>query len=590
MLIFSKDSTSRKTAVFRSTLAAPCSPGDTSIHLESGDGDFLPTLSGADDKLVLLMGTDIDGIEVVCTGRSGDVLTCEAVQAAPSDASVWAYGTLVSATISPYMLRQFVQRAEMGTAAFEDISYFASASDGALARSALQSAPVTTVAGRTGAVTLSHGDLTDWATATAGFLTSAPVTSVAGRSGAVSLSSDDVSGLGNAATRNVGTGSGQVAAGDHSHGTYIQASGFLQIMFADAVATTQSIQFDKKSGLLELAPLKSWRTIADAKASPPVGWTWMNASNLVTADCNSTVADALYLNAGSGSYDFNPSVATSPYLFKTYTISGVHGAANWNFFARVVLGSNNGSWAGIGIRNSSIIANKARILVNNPGTGCQIYADGYGTSGAMSATITTAQRDAGVWILVCRSGQTIGAYYSVSNSATPPPVSEFSSIMLFSQSFFANDLNPIDVGFLIGGSSSTKTASFLYYDDSINPAPIHLSGNNRLSASGFDSSNPILALIVDRNVGAGAIISDADLRAALIPLVNLRENDWATVSFSAVRSSAPGAGTGTFSSASTVSIAGSGAYFSLYVKFSSTGLEGGSFDVKSFRLFYLMSP
>lgn len=43
-----------------------------------------------------------------------------------------------------------------------------------------------------------------------------PVTSVAGRTGDVTLSSSDISGLGNAATRNVGTAAGTVAAGDDS--------------------------------------------------------------------------------------------------------------------------------------------------------------------------------------------------------------------------------------------------------------------------------------------------------------------------------------------------------------------------------------
>ena len=88
----------------------------------------------------------------------------------------------------------------------------------------LTSAPVTSVAGRTGAITLSNTDISGlgtMATATAadystttvanglyypltgnpsGFLTSAPVTSVAGRTGAVTLSNTDISGLGTMAT------------------------------------------------------------------------------------------------------------------------------------------------------------------------------------------------------------------------------------------------------------------------------------------------------------------------------------------------------------------------------------------------------
>jgi hypothetical protein len=90
----------------------------------------------------------------------------------------------------------------------------------------LTSAPVTSVAGKTGAVTLSNTDISglgtmatanasDYSTTTvanglyyplssnpAGYLTSAPVTSVAGRTGAITLSNTDISGLGTLATVN----------------------------------------------------------------------------------------------------------------------------------------------------------------------------------------------------------------------------------------------------------------------------------------------------------------------------------------------------------------------------------------------------
>jgi hypothetical protein len=56
-------------------------------------------------------------------------------------------------------------------------------------------APVSSVSGRTGAITLTHTDITDWTAATAGFLTSAPVTYVAGRQGSINLTYRDISGL-----------------------------------------------------------------------------------------------------------------------------------------------------------------------------------------------------------------------------------------------------------------------------------------------------------------------------------------------------------------------------------------------------------
>ncbi len=98
-------------------------------------------------------------------------------------------------------------------------------------------APVQSVAGRAGAVTLTHSDITDWATVTAGLggasgvasfntrvgpitlslsdvtsalgfmpLAAAPVTSVAGRTGAVTISLGDVAGAGGLAGLGIGTG------------------------------------------------------------------------------------------------------------------------------------------------------------------------------------------------------------------------------------------------------------------------------------------------------------------------------------------------------------------------------------------------
>lgn len=114
-LVFSKDPGSRLTAVFRSTLAAPLVAGATSIQLEAGDGDLLPAL-GSGDELCLLVGSDNGGIEVICTGRSGDALACETVRPdLPLGTVLWPYGTLVAAALTPYMLRAFVQHDELTT-------------------------------------------------------------------------------------------------------------------------------------------------------------------------------------------------------------------------------------------------------------------------------------------------------------------------------------------------------------------------------------------------------------------------------------------------------------------------------------------
>lgn len=110
--------------------------------------------------------------------------------------------------------------------------------------------PVKSVNSKTGEVVLDYSDVgaaaashthSNATTSAAGFMSASDkskldgieagaqvnaVTSVVGKTGAVTLSASDISGLGNAATRNVGTTSGTVAAGDDSRITgALQRSG-----------------------------------------------------------------------------------------------------------------------------------------------------------------------------------------------------------------------------------------------------------------------------------------------------------------------------------------------------------------------------
>lgn len=132
-------------------------------------------------------------------------------------------GYITSAALSGYATESFVTSQGYITSAA--LSGYATES-WVTSQGYLTSAPVTSVAGRTGAITLSTSDISglgtmatasasDYSTTTvanglyyplssnpAGYLTSAPVTSVAGRTGAVTLSNTDISGLGTLATVN----------------------------------------------------------------------------------------------------------------------------------------------------------------------------------------------------------------------------------------------------------------------------------------------------------------------------------------------------------------------------------------------------
>jgi hypothetical protein len=118
------------------------------------------------------------------TGGSGGDWTAGAVSALGSNLSLTS-GTL-DATVP---VTSVATRTGAVTLTTSDLTDWSSATS-----AFLTSAPVTSVATRTGAITLTHSDLTDWSSATSSFLTSAPVTSVAGRTGAVTLAVGDVSG------------------------------------------------------------------------------------------------------------------------------------------------------------------------------------------------------------------------------------------------------------------------------------------------------------------------------------------------------------------------------------------------------------
>jgi hypothetical protein len=110
MLLFRPDTSVRTGSVFRSALASGIAQDATSLTLESGDGARLPE-PGPGESFHLRLGSDSFFEVVVVTGRSGDVLTCEPIQA-----SVWPMGTAVVGTVAGLTLEAFVQREELGTA------------------------------------------------------------------------------------------------------------------------------------------------------------------------------------------------------------------------------------------------------------------------------------------------------------------------------------------------------------------------------------------------------------------------------------------------------------------------------------------
>lgn len=214
MLVFSKDANSKLGAVFRSSLNSAASHGATEFQLPSGDGSLLPALAGG-NTLILRFGTDAEFEEVICTAISGDMVTCQPIQA-----PLWPFGTPIIATVSAAMLRALVQREELGNASGLNVGTTAG----------------TVASGDDSRFTLptklqALNNLT-WAADKLVYLTGAYTAAVASLSAFVRglLGSADAAsfrsgiGLGDAATKNVGVASSEVAAGDHTHATLASAN------------------------------------------------------------------------------------------------------------------------------------------------------------------------------------------------------------------------------------------------------------------------------------------------------------------------------------------------------------------------------
>jgi len=198
-------------------------------------------------------------------------------------------------------------------------------------------APVTSVAGRTGAIVLANTDISglgtmstatasDYSTTTvanglyyplssnpAGYLTSAPVTSVAGRTGAITLSNTDISGLGTLATVNDAPSDGN---------QYARKNGAWDIVSVpSSYITSVSSPLSVTSGNLSV-DLSAYLTSATAAS------TYQTISGMSSYLTTSTAASTYQTISGMSSY-LTTSAAASTYLTQsnaasTYqTISGM---------------------------------------------------------------------------------------------------------------------------------------------------------------------------------------------------------------------------------------------------------------------------
>ena len=341
-------------------------------------------------------------------------------------------------------------------------------------------------------------------------------------------------------------------------------------------------------GLLQLAPQRTWtETIANAITSVPGGWTWVNTARAASVDENTTTVGALHMVSDTTSTDWAGGTRTALCMYKTYgpmeTPNGV-----WTFISRLRLPAIVSSqWVGMIYMQDDSLSNTGRMLIyDNSGSNCMIYTDEAGR-GPWTATATTTQCSQGIWFRLTRTGSAVVTAYSLANQATPP--TSWTVTNSTSTSMFSPPAAAMRVGFAVGGgTTATKTAEVLYYDDSLNLPRSSLSTDalDSIAATGYDSSGPVVTLIASFDTGAiGATIADADVRSAVTEIENQRAFDSGAWTYSAVRDTSASPTASTYQAKASITVGGTGRYFALYAKCTSTGrLQPCSLNTPALRI------
>jgi hypothetical protein len=371
-----------------------------------------------------------------------------------------------------------------------------------------------------------------------------------------------------------------LTATDSTHATWVSPGGFLGKLWimADPNFTVPAgyervtgLYRGGQPGLVQLKPGATWtNTVADAKANPPVTWTYNNTTHIVAADENTTTASGLYFSFDvTNNYDWTASDRTASILTKTYT-----GASQeWIFRISSAAYTTTAKSAGFLISDAQTVTKYYRVLLG--GSSGTVGSIGY-YDGAFNVSVATTQTQNtnGVWIRLIRSGMSVYGYYNLTNQATPPTTwtavggatTSLSSAASISAGWMSNRFN----------STGSHNLSVLYFDDQRSNVVANWEGttNPVTSAVGFDSTSPVLTLVSGVDLGAaGATVADANVRAALTEITNPREWDSAAWTWSVSRgSSAPVAcGGGSYAAAASVTVGGTGRYLSVCGKAASTG-------------------
>jgi hypothetical protein len=317
--------------------------------------------------------------------------------------------------------------------------------------------------------------------------------------------------------------------------------------------------------------------VADAKASPPVNWTWRNSGAASSSNVNTTTANAWRINHGNTSTDLWGGTYSCPAVYKLLDRVGRHyeTIARWRTSA-----NQNYEYAFHGVVERNGVSQWARINGGESGFTVRFQANS-GTVASVTASSQILQTD-GVWTRLVCEGAYVTGYYSFAVQATPPT----SWTRLGSSSVFGTTqlTTPLEATFGAANAANPGGgfwAELHYWDDSACVGSPFDGEKQQTCGQGWKSG--VEQYLVSACPVGTMSITDAQLQAALGAITNRRAGDSATLEWYAARHASADPG-GTYRSAATALIEGSGAKLWIKWRITTNGQQPGSVAVDAFRL------
>jgi hypothetical protein len=333
--------------------------------------------------------------------------------------------------------------------------------------------------------------------------------------------------------------------------------------------------------------------IADAKANPPGGKTWVNGSALTSA-----VQAAGYLQMThnvASTTDWTAGTQTQPVLGATYTGTVVAGVTrSFTTFVQVASTAVNTRGAGLLVYKSGALNVWTRLLSLYDGGAYKVYADT--NSGFTAAAVTSAEWTTGVWLRIRLVGGTTYCEYA---TGTTRPASDGAWTLVRSDAAFSagDTLIAGRSGLTLTDTSTAFAPKYLTFDDSSMASASDIAGQapaNGCTSCGYVTSPDTLTVIASADLGTAATPTIATLRTMLADASNRLPGDAATWTFGITGSaSASPAAPTTLQSAAAVVLKNAGTdtaassayrYWAVYAKCTSNGSQSGSLDTSLIRL------